>query len=279
MPEITQKPLQATFDVDDYEAEAVEGIGFEPGTKYTFTIEKDKQGKYMQYGAAKGGLYVLSKKAPKDLVDAYSRHPDQFEIFQSGEINGQQALIPGKDFEKFKPYLSKTISVAFVHTTETGAKRLVFMQFNASDQQAVNPKHPEWESYAVRVSRKFGYIPPAPGSKEKFSFSWLHPGITISAEIVMTKRKGSDRENPEIDYETIELLDASGTPEAQQKIVGNEVDPEIKANVMELADGCKTVVEVIRKIKTFLKEEKKPELLGKYSEAITKLKDSKEILA
>jgi hypothetical protein len=78
------KPLQATFDIEDEESEVVEGIGFEPGTKYKFSIEKPPQGKYMQYSAAKGGLFVLQKKCPEDLAQQYQKHPDQFEIFTAG---------------------------------------------------------------------------------------------------------------------------------------------------------------------------------------------------
>ncbi len=283
MPEVQSKPLQATFDVDEYDAEVVEGIGFEPGQKYTFTLEKGPQGKYMQYGAAKGGLYVLSKKAPKDLAESYEKHPDQYEIFQNGEINGQQALVPGKDFDKFRPFLTKTVSVAWVHNTDSGQKRLVFMQFNAGDQLAANDKHPEWESLPVRVSRKFGYNPPSPGSKEKFSFSWLHPGVTISAEVLMVKRKGQDREQPQIDIDSIDLLDGSGAPAKEQKTLADSgIDPEIKMTILEVAEGKKTVSEVIKALRVHLKENKMPAdagALGKYSEAITRMKDSKEILA
>lgn len=276
----TAKPLQATFDVDDYEAESVEGIGFEPGVKYTFSIEKQPQGRFMQYGAAKGGLFVLSKKAPEDLVAQYQKHPDQFEIFTAGEINGFQALVPGRDFEKFKPYLSKTINVAWVHTTENGSKRLVFMQLNADEKVAVNPGHPEWESRNVKLARKMGVDVPPPGSKQKFNLSFLHPGVTIEAEVVMVKRKGSDKEYAELDLETI--TPASGESAAPaQKTIGDDIDPEIKMTVLELAEGCRNAVEVIKKVKAYLKEQKEtdPKVLGNYSAAITKMKDRKEILA
>ena len=153
MAEEGSKPLQATFDVDDYDAEVVEGTGFEPGVRYEFTLEKGATGKYMQYGAAKGGLLVLKKSCPDELAASYKRHPDQFDIFSTGEINGQQALVPGKDFEKFKPYLSKIVDVAWVHQTDSG-KRLIFMTLNAGDKMSVNPGHPEWESPAVRLARK-----------------------------------------------------------------------------------------------------------------------------
>lgn len=275
------KPLQATFDIEDEESEVVEGIGFEPGTKYKFSIEKPPQGKYMQYSAAKGGLFVLQKKCPEDLAQQYQKHPDQFEIFTAGEINGLQALVPGKDFDKFKPYLNKTVSVAWVHTTDSGQKRLVFMQMNSDEKVAVNPKHPEWESRNVRLARKLGYDVPAPGSKEKFNLSFLHPGVTIEAEVVMVKRKGSDREYPEIDVESIELVSADGTKEPQTKIAEDDIDPEIKMTVLELAEGCKNTVEVIKKVKKHLADsgEKDPKVLGQYSEAITKMKTRKEILA
>jgi hypothetical protein len=281
MSEDTSKPLQATFDVDEYEAEAVEGVGFEPGVRYRFVIEKQPQGRYMQYGAAKGGLYVLSKKCPDDLREQYQKHPDQFEIFTHGEINGIQALVPGADFEKFKPYLSKTINVAWVHTTDSGTKRLIFMQLNASEQISVNEGHPEWESFNVRLARKFGIDIPNPRDKNapKFNLSFLHPGVAITAEVVMTRRKNQTRDNAEIDISTIEMDDAEEGA-SQQKIV-DDIDPEIRANVIEHADGCKSVADVIKKIKAFLKEEKitDQKVLGQYTTAITKMKDRKEILA
>lgn len=281
MSEDTSKPLQATFDIDEYEAEAVEGVGFEPGVRYRFTIEKQPQGRYMQYGAARGGLYVLSKKCPDDLREQYQKHPDQFEIFTHGEINGIQALVPGADFEKFKPYLMKTINVAWVHTTDSGTKRLIFMQLNASEQISVNEGHPEWESFNVRLARKFGIDIPNPRDKNapKFNLSFLHPGVAITAEVVMTRRKNQTRDNAEIDISTIEMDDAEEGA-SQQKIV-DDIDPEIRANVIEHADGCKSVADVIKKIKAFLKEEKitDPKVLGQYTTAITKMKDRKEILA
>ena len=271
------KPLQATFDVDDYDSETVEGIGFEPGTKYTFSIEKAPRGQYMQYGAAKGGLYVLSKKTPKDLLDSYQKHPDQYEIFSTGEINGQQALVPGRDFEKFKPFLTPVIKVAWVCAEN---KRLVFMDLNA-DKPAVNETHPEWESMAVRLARKLGYDVPAPGSKEKFRFDFLHPGVTIQAEILMVKRKNTDKENPVLDLDTIVLLDSEGTVDNTQKKIVDDIDPTIRGTVLDLADGCKTVPEVLKKVKEHLKKDgakPDPALLGQYASAITKMKDSKEIL-
>lgn len=276
------KPLQATFDVDDYEAEAVEGVGFEPGTRYKFVIEKQPQGRYMQYGAAKGGLFVLSKKCPEDLAQQYQRHPDQFEIFTPGEINNIQALVPGSDFEKFKPYLMKTINVAWVHETDGGSKRLIFMQLNASEQISVNEGHPEWESFNVRLARKFGIDIPNPRDKNapRFNLSFLHPGVAITAEVVMTRKKNDTKDRAEIDIDTIEVEGDIDTSEKQQKIA-DDIDPEIRANVIEHADGCKSVADVIKKIKAFLKEEKitDPKVLGQYTTAITKMKDRKEILA
>lgn len=276
------KPLQATFDVDEYEAEAVEGVGFEPGTKYTFTIEKPPQGRYMQYGAAKGGLFVLSKKCPTDLQQQYQKHPDQFEIFTSGEINGMQALVPGRDFEKFKPYLSKTINVAWVHTTDGGSKRLIFMSLNGSDQISVNPGHPEWESFNVRLARKFGMDIPDPKDKTapRFNLSFLHPGVTITAEVIMTRRKNDTKDRAEIDIETIEVVGSEDVSNKQQKL-SDDIDPEIRANVIECADDCKSVADVIKKVKAFLKEQKitDPAVLGQYTSAITKMKGRKEILA
>lgn len=279
-----QRPLQAQFDVDDCDVDVVEGIGFEPGTKYRFTIEKAPTGKYMQYGAAKGGLYVLSKKCPKELQEQYQSHPDQFEIFTGGEINGQQALVPGRDFDKFKPFLTKTIDVGWTHTTDNGGKRLVFMSLNASTV-SINPSHPEWESPSVLLARKLGYQPPDPKSKEKFSFSFLHPGVAINAEVEMIQRKGDTKERPVLVFDSIELAGSSGTSPSPQQSIVDDLDPEIKMTVIELADGKKTVVEVIKAVKEHLKKEnpdadkrEMSELLGKYSDAINKLKTSGEIL-
>ena len=275
--ETEAKPLQAMFDVDDFDSETVEGVGFEPGTKYTFSIEKPPRGQYMQYGAAKGGLYVLSKKTPTDLLTSYQKHPDQYEIFAAGELNGQQALIPGKDFEKFKPFLTPVIKVAWVCAEN---KRLVFMDLNA-DKPAVNETHPEWESMAVRIARKLGYGVPAPGSKEKFRFDFLHPGVTIQAEIVMVKRKNSEKEQAVLDIDTITLLDSDGNTDTEQKKIVEDIDPSIRVTVLDLSDGCKTVPEVLKKVKEHLKKDgakPDPSLLGQYASAITKMKDSKEIL-
>lgn len=280
------KQLQATFDVDDYDAEVVEGTGFEPGVKYLFKLEKPPAGKYMKFGAAKGGLFVLSKKCPEDIAAAYQKHPDQFEIFAYGEVNGQQALIPGRDFEKFKPFLNKTLDIAWVHETESGSKRLVFMSLNAGDKISVNPGHPEWESPAVKLARKVGYEPPSPKNKdgspnkERFSFSFLHPGVTITAEVLRVKQKGSDKEREILDVDTIEPASSDGSAPDAQKQLESDIDPEIKMMVIELAEGCKTAVEVIKKVKTHLKDsgEKDPAVLGKYSEAISKMKVAKEIL-
>lgn len=276
-----QKPLQAMFDIGDTDAEVVEGTGFEPGTRYTFTIEKMPQGKYMQYGAAKGGLFVLSKKCPEDLRNQYEKHPDQFEIFTHGEINGIQALVPGRDFEKFKPFLSRTLNIAWVYSNENGTKRLVFMQLNVDEKVAVNPTHPEWESRNIRIARKMGIEIPAPGSKEKFSLSFLHPGLTISAEVVMTRKKNDTKDRAELDIETIEPAEAAEPGTSPQRTLEDDIDPEIRANVIEHADGCKSVAEALKKIKAFLKEEKitDPKVLGQYTTAITKMKERKEICA
>lgn len=276
-----QKPLQALFDIDDAESEVVEGVGFEPGVKYKFSIEKQPVGKYMQYGAAKGGLYVLSKKCPEDLKQQYEKHPDQFEIFTDGEINGMQALVPGKDFEKFKPYLNRTISVAWVYTNENDAKRLVFMQLNVDEKVAVNPSHPEWESRNVRLARKLGVeIPDPKDKKTKFNLSFLHPGLTIMAEVVMVRRKNDTKDRAELDIDSIEPVEGGAEP-AQKKLT-SDIDPEIQANIMELAEGCKSVADVVKKVKAYLKEQKldkDTEVLGKYTSAIPKMRDRKEILA
>ena len=279
------KPLQATFDVGDYDEETVEGVGFEPGTTYQFTIEKEPSGRFMQYGAAKGGLYVLQKKCPEELANAYKKHPDQFELFTTGEINGQPGLIPGRDFDKFRPYLNRTITVALVHNVDGVGKRLIFMSLNGPDKESVNPGHPEWESRNVKLARKLGYEPPAPGSKEKFRFDFLHPGVTINAEVVMVQKKGDTRARPQIDVETIELSDSTSIAgDSQKQIVGDDIDPEIKMTILELAEGCKSAVDIIKKVKEHLKNEKitpaeKTKLLGDYSTAITRMKENKEILA
>lgn len=281
MTDQEKKPLQAMFDVDDYDAETVEGIGFEPGVKYRFSIEKPPSGKYMQYGAAKGGLYVLDKKCPEDLKDQYQKHPDQFEIFTAGEVNGIPAMVPGADFEKFKPFLTPTISVAWVHTTDTGTKRLVFMQLNARGKESVNPTHPEWESFNVRLARKMG-VDVQPAGKERFNLSFLHPGVTIEAEVDMVKRKDG-REVPAINIESITPVSGEAAEESQKKLPekASDIDPEIRAVVLELSEGEKKVVAVLKKVKDYLKTEgkdKDTKLLGQYSEAITKMKDRKEIL-
>ena len=284
-----QKRLVPMFDIDDSDAEVVEGTGFEPGVRYTFTIEKPPSGKFMQFGQAKGGLLVLSKKCPEELSKAYHAHPDSFEIFAPGEIAGMQGLIPGKDFEQFAPYLSKIIDVAWVCNMETG-KRLVFMSVNAGGRQSVNTGKPEFESQAVRLSRKMGYIPPEPKNKdgtpnkEKFSFSaFLHPGVTITSEVVKVKQKnkdGTEKLVDKLDVDTIEPASADGSkPEAQQKIKEAELDPEIKMRVVDLAAGCKTTSEVIKKVKADLKASDELGQLGAYAAAIQTLKDRKEILA
>lgn len=278
-----QKPLQAQFDPDEIDVDVVEGIGFEPGKMYRFRMDQPARGKYMQYGAAKGGLYVLSKKCPKDLAEQYQSHPDQFEIFTYGEVNGQQALVPGRDFDKFKPFLTKILDVGWVHETEAGSKRMVFMSINA-DAVAVNPGHPEWESMAVRIGRKLGYQPPDVKSGKKFSFSFLHPGVTIDAEVEMVQRKGDTKSRAQIVIDSIELVSGDGSGEAAQKSLPvDNIDPEIKMTVMELAEGCKSVVEVIKKVKAHLKDEDIPkeemaQKLGAYSDAISKMKNSGEIL-
>jgi len=280
MPEQTVKPLQATFDVDDYDAETIKGIGFEPGVAYQFTIEKKPQGKYMQYGAAKGGLFVLKKTCPEELVQAYKKHPDQFELFTAGVINDQPALVPGKDFEKFEPYLSMMVDFAWVHNTESGQKRLVFMSLNASAKESVNPSHPEWESRNVRLSRRLGYTPPEPKSKEKFTLNFLHPGVTISAEVLMVKQKNSDRVRAQLDESTIEIVGTDGAAEPQQKLAQDGIDPEIQVTVIELSEGCKSVPEVLKKVKKHLADTKtsSTELLGRYATAITQMKERGEIL-
>jgi hypothetical protein len=283
---MAQEPrtLQAQFDPDEIEVEVQEGIGFEPGVSYRFTLEKPPSGKYMQYGAAKGGLYVLSKKCPKDLSEQYQKHPDQYEIFTYGEVNGQQTLIPGKDFDQFKPYLSRLLDIAWVYESEEGGKRLVFMSFNP-DYVTANDKHPgdrSFESPGVCLARKLGMNIKA---HDKFTWSFLHPGVAIEAEVEMIQKKGDTRERPQLVFDTIKKAeDGSGTAVSPQKKLSEDIDPEIKMTVIELAEGKKTVVEVIKAVKLHLKDEnlekaEMAELLGKYSDAINKLKQSGEILA
>ena len=285
MSDGTPRQLQAQFDVDECDVDVVEGIGFEPGKSYRFTIEKPPTGKYMQYGAAKGGLYVLSKKCPADLAEQYRNHPDQFEIFTYGTVNDQQALVPGRDFDKFKPFLTKTIDIGWTHTTETGGKRLVFMSLNASTV-SINPTHPEWESPAVLLARKLGYQPPDPKSKEKFSFSFLHPGVAINAEVEMVQRKGDTKTRPVLVFDSIELADGEGTTTSPQQKIADDIDPEIRMTIIELADGKKTQGEVLKAVKDHVKKENpdlpKQEmsaLLGTWLDAINKLKNSGEILS
>ena len=239
-------------------------------------------GKYMQYGLARtdgrAGLFVMNEKKNPELAASYYKHPDQFEIFANGEVNGQQALIPGPDFEKFRPIMSKVIDIGWCYTTPDEGKRLVFMSVNSGDRLSVNPRHPEWESPAVRIARKLGYTPPDPKSKEKFSFSFLHPGLFITAEVLIVKQKGSERTRPQLDIDTIEVV--SGDSEPQKNISEDDIDPEIKMTILEMAEGCKSAVEVIKKVKAYLKEQKvtDPAMLGHYSAAISRMKDRKEIL-
>jgi hypothetical protein len=282
-----QKPLMAILDTDDYDAEVVEGTGFEEKTKYQFFIEKPPVRKVMQYGAAKGGLFVLSKKCPEELVNEYKSHPDQFEIMVPGEINGIQALVKGKDFDKFKPYLSEILDITWVHQNESG-KRLVFMSVNLSERVSVNPGHPEWESQIVKLSRKLGYIPPEPKNKdgtpnkERFSLSFIHPGLNIMAEVVKAEQKNKDGTKKlvdKLDQETIEVVTAEGKAKEQQELKPDEIDAEVRMNIQEFAEDAKTVSDINKKVKAHLKESGELNRLGEYASAIQIMKDKKEILA
>ncbi len=278
------KPLQAQFDVGELEAETEEGIGFEPGTRYTFSIDKEPQGKYMQYGAKRtdglAGLYVMSKKIPADLFASYQKHPDQFEIFTAGEINGQQALVPGKDFDKFKQFLTPTIKLGW-KCKENG--RLVFMDLGDATSPRVNSTHPEWESVSVRLARRMGYNVPEPKingkpNPEKFNWSFLHVGVEISAETLTVKSKDPQyKDQIALDIDTIELLGADGKVEPQTKIVTDDIDADLKIKILEAAEGAKTPAEIFKKVVAAEKfdSKQKASLLA----AITRMKDAKEILA
>jgi len=274
MSEQEAKPLQATFDTDE-EVETVEATGFERGTAYTLVMERAPTGKYMQYGAKRtdglAGLYVLGNKVPKELKADYQQHPDRFEIFRSGEINGQQALVPGSDFDKFKPFLTRTMKVAW-KCEENG--RLIFMDLPYVP--VVNPSHPEWENISAKLARKMSHDLKA---KESFSWSFLHPGVRIKAEIVMKQIKGTDKENPEIDIDTVTLADEESKP---QKTIAPELDPEMSAIVLECSDGAKNIAGIIQKVKKYLKEndmEAGPEIIGKYMAVASAMKSSGMILA
>ena len=285
------KPLQAMFDVGDHEAETVEGTGFEPGTAYTFSIDKEPRGQYMQYGKNRtdglANLFVLAKKAPEDLTIQYHRHPAQFEIFTAGEINGMQALVPGSDFDKFAPFLTPVIKVGWKCQENN---RIIFMDLGDAGHPVVNPGHPEWESVSVRLGRKMNYDVPEPninGKKnpEKFSWSFLHMGVKIKAEVVMQKPfKEGGKENPAIDIDTVELLDSNGEAAEPQKTIGDaDADNEMKEKIKELAAGCKTRSNVINKVREFIKSQKlnkadESAMLGEYSQMIGKMHDQKQIL-
>ena len=57
------------------------------------------------------------------------------------------------------------------------------------------------------------------------------------------------------------------------------LSPEIKMRVVDLAAGCKTTSEVIKKVKADLKASDELGQLRAYAAAIQSLKDRKEILA
>lgn len=280
------KPLQAQFDVGDLEVGTEEGIGFEPGTRYTFSIDKEPQGKYMQYGAKRtdglAGLYVMSKKIPAELLASYQKHPDQFEIFTAGEINGQQALVPGKDFDKFKQFLTPTIKLGWKCKENN---RLVFMDLGDATSPRVNTTHPEWESVSVRLARRLGINVPEPKingkpNPEKFNWSFLHVGVEISAETLNIKSKDPQyRDQIALDIDTIERLGAGGAAaDPQAKLPTDDIDADLKIKIMEAATDAKTPAEVFKKIVAAEKgmdSKSKASLLA----AITRMKDAKEILA
>ena len=107
--------------------------------------------------------------------------------------------------------------------------------------------------------------------------------ICPASEVVKVKQKnkdGTEKLVDKLDVDTIEPASADGSkPEAQQKIKEAEVDPEIKMRVVDLAAGCKTTSEVIKKVKADLKASDELDQLGAYAAAIQTLKDRKEILA
>ncbi len=298
MVDTEAKPLQAQFDVGNYETETEEGSGFEPGVRYTFRIDKEPVGKYMQYGKTPNpitiegqtftpsGLYVLSKKIPKDLAKSYYAHPDQFEIFAIGEVSGQQALVPGRDFGKFKDFLTPTIKFAW--KCEEQNNRLIFQDLGDAAHPVVNPAHPEWESISVKLGRKLGYVPPeskvnGKPNPEKFNWGFLHVGVEITAEVVKIPSKDPKyRDTDTIDIDTIQLVSADGRANPQTKITTDDIDADMKVLIMENAEGAKNQSEVFKKVIDALKEKKvaynskqKSELLS----AIDKMKNAKEILA
>lgn len=291
MSETESKPLQAQFDVDDYDAETVEGTGFEygTGTKYTFTINKPPVGTYMQYGKNRtdglANLYVLDKKkCPKELQDSYFAHPDQYEIFVPGEINGQQALVPGKDFKQFVPYMTRVIKLGWKCEENN---RLVFMDLRDVSNPIVKPDHPEWESHSVKLGRALGYEAPLPKingkpNPEKFKWDFLHVGLKVSAEVALLKSKDpAYKDTTVLDVSTIEVVGADGKPEPQ-KTLESDVSDDMKVLIIEHADGAKSITEIFKKIDAAKKAEKSPLTSPQKSElmaAITKMKDAKEILA
>jgi hypothetical protein len=281
------RPLQATFDIENEETETVEGTGFEPGTMYTLLIEREPRGTFMQYGKSpkknpeRAGLYTLSNKtAGKELAADYYAHPDRFEIFAPGLINGQQALVAGKDYEKFKPYLTRVVKLAFKCEENS---RLVFMDLPDASGPVVNESHPEWESVSVRLARKFGE---SPKPKTAWSYSFLHPGVRIKAQIVMVPSKvAGGRDQAVVDIETIELASDTATP--QKTLPVEPLDPAIQAVIIEVADGCKGAGQVFKKAMEKLIADKAyatlkdvpTELKGKYYAAISAMKASGDILA
>ena len=295
-----QKPLQAILDTDDYDVEVVEGTGFEEKTSYQFVIEQPARRQLMMYGSPSSktatinghtyplsGLFVLSKKCPEELRNEYIMHPDQFEIMVPGETNGVQSLVKGKDFDKFRPYLSETLKIVWVHSNESG-KRLIFMDVDLNERVSVNPTHPEWESRIVKLSRKLGYIPPEPKNKdgtpnkERFNLSFIHPGLNIMAEVVKAEQKNKDGTKKlvdKLDQETIEVVTAEGKPQEQKELPANEIDAEVRMNIQEFAEDAKTVSDINKKVKAHLKETGELNRLGEYASAIQILKDRKEILA
>ena len=292
--ETEAKPLQATFDIDGEEFDVEEGVGFSPDETYTFTLDREPTGKFMMYGKTPkpitveghtfipAGLLVLGKKIPKELHIEYLSHPDQFEIFTPGVVNGQQQLVPGKDFEKFRPYMSQVINIGW-KCVENG--RLVFQQLSMPFR--VNPSHPEFENDATALARKFGYEPPqakinGKPNPEKATLSWLHPGVGIKAKTYMIKSKDpAYRDTVAIDIDSIELVGGEDRTSPQATITTDDIDADLKVSIMEAAEGCSKPAEVFKKIVDEAKKEKrtftsaqKTDLLA----AINRMKDAKEIL-
>ena len=288
------KPLQAVFDIGNEEVDVEEGTGFEPRVEYTFSLDREARGTYMTYGKTPkpvtvgerkftpAGLYVLGKKIPVELHAEYFSHPDQFEIFTPGVVNGQQVLIPGRDFEKFKPFLTQRVHAGW-KCKENG--RLVFMDLALPFK--VNPGHPEFENDVTHLARKLGYEPPVAKingkpNPEKANLGFLHAGIEIIAEIVTIKSNNPQyKDTIAIDIDTIKIVGAEGRTSPQAKISIDDIDAELQMQIEEAAEGCTKESEVFKKMKDDAAAEKKTYTSTEKTailDAIRRMKDAGKIL-